>query len=271
DLGWAGLVASLVALAAWMVAAAGVLGLRRRDRGLGWDAERVGMATLAAVVVVFGVHSAVDWTWFIPANAVAALICAGWIAGRPPLRARLATEGPTGALVAAERVGVLAPRPTFTAQERLTAWTPSPYRSVLALGVLLVGMAVSWTIVQPLRAEHADDAASNRLDAGEYAAAAGIATVAAKRNPLSVEPWYGLATARASLGDRSGTVKALARAVQTQPANAEAWRRLGSYELETMNDPASALKAFQASYYLDPQAPGSESDVLEAARATVTP
>ena len=267
DLGWAGLLVSLAAMGGFLFAAARVLGLRRSDRGLAWDAERVGMATLAGVVLVFGVHSAVDWTWFIPANAVAALICAGWIAGRPPLRTRLAAEGPTGAVVAAERIGVLPPRPAFTPRERLLAWTPSPYRTVLALAVLLVGMAMTWTIVQPLRAEHAGDAVTNRLAAGEYEAAANIAAIAAERNPLSVEPWYGLATARASMGDRRGTLEALARAVQTQPANAEAWRRLGRYELSNVADTGEALKAFQASYFLDPQAPGSQSDVLEASRA----
>ena len=43
-------------------------------------------------VVVFGVHSAIDWTWFVPGNVVPALLLAGWVAGRGPLRARLAPE-----------------------------------------------------------------------------------------------------------------------------------------------------------------------------------
>ena len=45
-----------------------------------------GMATLLAICVVFGVHSFVDWTWFVPGNAVLALLCAGWLAGRGPDR-----------------------------------------------------------------------------------------------------------------------------------------------------------------------------------------
>ena len=45
------------------------------------------------------------------------------------------------------------------------------------------------------------------------------------------------------------------------------WRRLGRYELSNVADTGEALKAFQASYFLDPQAPGSQSDVLEASRA----
>ena len=63
--------------------------MRRRDRGLPWDAERVGLATLAAVALVFGLHSAIDWTWFVPGNVVPALLCAGWVASRATLRERL--------------------------------------------------------------------------------------------------------------------------------------------------------------------------------------
>ncbi len=267
DLGWAGLAASLAALLAWLITAARVLGLRRADRGLTWDAERVGMAALASVVVVFGVNSLIDWTWFIPATAVTALICAGWVCARPPLRARLHDEGPTGIVSAAERVGVLPATRRFTVSQRLAAWQPSAYRSVLALGVLAIGMATCWSIVQPLRAQNAGDAAVNRLDAGRYAAAADIAGIAQRRNPLSVEPWYLLAAARSAEGDRRGAVLALVEAVKTQPANAEAWRRLGTYELSVIDDPRGALAAFQAAYYLDPQSREAQSDVIAASRA----
>jgi cytochrome c-type biogenesis protein CcmH/NrfG len=225
------------------------------------------MAALATVVVVFGVHSALDWTWFIPANAVAALICAGWVCARPPLRVRLHDEGPTGIVAAAERVGVLPATRRFTVADRLAAWRPSTYRSVLAVGVLGIGMATCWSIVQPLRAEHAGDAAVNRLDAGAYPAAADIAQIAQRRNPLSVEPWYLLAAARSAEGDRKATVLALVEAVKTQPANAEAWRRLGDYELNALGDARGALAAFQAAYYLDPQSRGAQSDVIQASRA----
>ena len=267
DLGWAGLAASLAATVAWLLGAAGVVGLRRRDRRLPWDAERVGMATLVAVVVVFGVHSFIDWTWFIPANAIAALICAGWVVARPPLRRRLHDEGPTGIVPAAERAGVLPATPDFGLQERLAAWKPDPLRSLVAVAVLGIGMATSWSIVQPLRAENAYEAVGNRIEAGQYEAAAEIAEIAQRRNPLSVEPWFALASARTALGDTEGTEQALAQAVKTQPANAEAWHLLGRYRLRTLGDAQGALESFQAAFYLDPLAPGRDSDVLEAARA----
>ncbi len=56
----------------------------------GLPAERVGMLSMLCVVVVFGVHSLVDWTWYVPGDACVALLCAGWLAGRGPLSARTA-------------------------------------------------------------------------------------------------------------------------------------------------------------------------------------
>lgn len=272
DLGWAGLAASLAAMLAWLAAAGAVLGLRRRaDRALAWDAERVGMATLATVVLVFGIHSAIDWTWFIPANAVAALLCAGFLVARAPLRDRLRDEGPTGVVGAAERAGILPPSRRFDLRERLGAWRPSRGRSALAVGVLVVAMAVCWSIVQPLRAENAYDAATNRIAAGEFDAAVDVARIAQRRNPLSVDPWFILASARAAQGDERGAGLALVEAVRTQPANPDAWQRLGEYQLSVLNDPDGALKALQAAYYLDPKDGRLQSAVIEAARAAEEP
>ena len=53
----------------------------RRGRPSAW-----GWPRCLAICVVFGVHSFVDWTWFVPGNAVLALLCAGWLAGRGPDR-----------------------------------------------------------------------------------------------------------------------------------------------------------------------------------------
>jgi O-antigen ligase len=82
DLGIAGLVLSLLAAAFWCVSAVRATGPHRaRAPGAG-AAERIGLLTLVAVVVTFTVHSAIDWTWFVPGDAVIALLCAGWVAGR---------------------------------------------------------------------------------------------------------------------------------------------------------------------------------------------
>ena len=75
-LGLAGLALSLALLAVWLASAARTVGLRRADRGLPVDAERVGLLTLTAVVVIFGVHSLIDWTWLVPGTAIIGLACA---------------------------------------------------------------------------------------------------------------------------------------------------------------------------------------------------
>ena len=52
-----------------------------------YTAERVALLSMLVMVVVFGIHSLADWTWYVPGDAIVALLCAGWLAGRGPLEA----------------------------------------------------------------------------------------------------------------------------------------------------------------------------------------
>jgi hypothetical protein len=261
DLGWAGLAASLLAAFAWLAAAARATGVHRRARGLPYDAERIGMLTLATVVILFGIHSLVDWTWFVPANAAVAMLCAGWVVGRGPLRARLEhPEGPAP------------PPPTWphaSRWQRIANSVP-PLHGMAAALVLVIAVAAAWTAFQPVRAVHAGDEAFDRLDRGQPNAAASIATIATKRNPLSVDPLFELSAIEQARGRLPQARDALERAVRLQPASPEAWRRLGELRLDALNDPKGALSAFQAAYYLDPKNPASTSDILAASRASAT-
>jgi hypothetical protein len=47
----------------------------------------VGLVALALSALVFGLHSLVDWVWFVPGPAAMAMVAAGFVAGRGPLRA----------------------------------------------------------------------------------------------------------------------------------------------------------------------------------------
>jgi len=263
DLGWVGLIASLIAAGAWLLAAARAIGVWPSDRGLPYDAERIGMLTLAVVVLAFGVHSAIDWTWFVPANAGVALLCAGWIAGRGPLRARL--EHPEGASGPAAP-----PWPHASRLARLGARVP-PLRALAVVLVMVIALAAAWTAYQPVLAVRAGDTAFQRLDQGQPEAAAQEAQTATDRNPLSVDPLFELAAIEEARGRTQEAETTLERAVALQPASAEAWRRLGRLRLNALNDAKGALSAFQAAYYLDPRSEASTSDVVEASRAATTP
>ena len=234
---------SLLAVLAWLAAAVRVLGIRPRDRGLPWDAERIGLVSLALVAVVFGLHSTIDWTWYVPGNAVPALLCAGWVASRPPLRARLGTE-----------LAPVAVRPAWVAR---------------GISVALIGVAAlvaAWATLQPVRSSHAYDAALDRIDQGNLVAAASIAHIAHQRDPLSTQPLFLSGAIAEDQGDLTGARSAYEQAVDLEPATAETWRRLGHFRFD-QKDYKGALSAFQAAFYLDPKNPQSMSDVVVASRA----
>jgi hypothetical protein len=244
DLGWAGLGLSLLALFAFLAAAVRVLGLHPGAFRLPWDAERVGMATLAVTVLVFGVHSALDWSWFVPGSTVPALLCAGWLASRPPLRRRLAPAEPDA---------------------------PAPSRNpvlgaVVAVGLLVLASAAAWAAVQPVRSVNAEDAAFERMDEGALPQAASIARIAHDRDPLAVEPLFDIATIEQARGNRDAARRALEEAIRLEPATAEVWRRLGQLRLTAYQDPKGALRAFQAAFYLDPKSPRSVADIVTTSR-----
>jgi cytochrome c-type biogenesis protein CcmH/NrfG len=207
------------------------------------ERERIGLLTLVSVVVVFGVHSLVDWTWFIPANAALALLAAGWVAGRgggpPPVRVAPATG--------LRRI--------------------APARLAWAAGVVVLAAVLAWAIYQPLRAVEAGDRAIARADRGDYAGAARAARRGHELNPLAVEPLWELAVMEHARDNRRGAAAALEKAVRLQPARAEAWTRLGRYRLSAEGDAQGGLDAFRAAASLDPASPTTASDVVEAYRA----
>jgi hypothetical protein len=291
DLGWAGLGVSLLALFLWIWGAVRTIGMRPRDRGLPWDAERVGMAALVAVALVFGTHSAIDWTWFVPATALCGLIAAAWVVARPPLRARMEAHALAGALPPAARArrpdaaqlwappaeeappaaDVAGPGalPVADADWRRRAF-PWPAMAGAIL-VLALAFTAAWTAFQPVRSVHAGDAAIERLQQGGLEAAVDIARIAHDRNPLSPEPMWELAYVEEQRGRLANAEDALEEGVRIQPASAEAWRRLGRFQLSTLNQPGDALASFRAAYFLDPRNPASTSDFLEASRASGQP
>jgi len=265
DLGLAGLAVSLALLAAWLASAARATGLRRRDRGRPFPPERIGLLTLVAVVIVFGVHSFVDWTWVVPANAAVGLLAAGWVAGRGPLgigRADAATGAADADPVVSAGGGL---------GERLRAGARERTRAICAGASLLLVLAAAWAIWQPMRADTLTQDALHSLDRGNADAARTQAQRARDANPLSLDALFTLATIQTASGRNTAARRALGDAVRLAPDNPDGWVRLAEFELNTLQRPASALTAIRPALYLDPRSSEAVAVFLAAQRQTTAP
>jgi O-antigen ligase len=245
DLGAAGMLASVALLAFWLVAATAAIG---RRRGMGYPPERIGLITLLTVVVIFGAHSFVDWTWFVPGNAVIALVCAGWLAGRGPLYPEPVASG--GALLQRMRLGLR-----------------SPLRAGLAAAAVLVALIAAWATWQPLRSQNAIDDALAALERKDIPTARADAQAARDRNPLAVEPLFVRSVVEQQAGDAKAARAALESAVKLQPTNPEPWLRLAGYALNVEHDPSQAEAALGPALYLDPRSSTGVALYLQAQRA----
>jgi hypothetical protein len=265
DLGLVGLAVSLALFAAWLAAAIRTarpfqwsVGWRRADwrraPPLPYTPERIGLLTLAAIVVVFGIHSLIDWTWFIPGNACVALLCAGWLAGRGPL-------ADTRSAAARDDAGWRA---------RLARWRASPWHVASAAAVVAFALIVGWSQLQPLRSVHAGNAALAALARHDIPGARSNAQAASSRNPLSVEPLFDLAVIDTTAGNLTAARADLQRAVRLQPSNATTWLRLAEFEINQLNDRPAALRDLGAALYLDPQSMQEATDYLGALRGPAT-
>jgi O-Antigen ligase len=244
DLGLIGLALSLALLGAWGWAAlqAAPLGGDRARRA----PPRLHAATLTllATALVFGVHSLVDWTWFVPATAGVGMLAAGWVAGRGRLDAPL------------------------TPPSRLRVLGPATVGAAL---VLLLVVLSAWAVVQPVRARHRADRSLQATDAGKVGEARRTAREAAQIDPLSPRPYFALAAADVEAGDEAGGRAALTKAVGLAPASADGWRRLGEFELDVANRPRAALAALGAALRLDQESEVVERAFVRARRQAMNP
>jgi O-Antigen ligase len=241
DLGLLGLGVSLALLAAWLAASGRTVGLWGAGRGAAWTAERVGMATLLTICVVFGVHSFVDWTWFVPGNAILALLCAGWLAGR----------GPTDEPILRRTAPRMAVR--------------QPWRIGLAVAGAAVALVAAWTSWQPQRAVAKGSDALSAAEAGNYAQARAEIADARSINPLSVDLLFQQAAIENAGDNPEGAQAALQEAVRKQPANPAPWEALAEFELSQGRKP-QALSAVGSALYLDPRSQTAIATYLEASR-----
>lgn len=286
DLGLVGLLVVLALLGAWLCAAGRATHpCNRRWSRWRWrriagaesryTPERVGLLTMVCLVATFGVHSFVDWTWYVPGVACAALLCAGWVAGRGPLR--------TGAHSPERRAsGAADPRSVAPEELRLPSTTekegPSspawsrlrhpldeigPLRGGAAAAVVILALLAAWVEWQPQRSVDASNEAL-ALVARDPTAALAAAHTAVSRDPLSAEALLTLAAVQEGAGQPAAAAATYEHAVHLQPANFHTWQALGEYDLRT-SQPHAALDALRAAVYLNPEAVAPRAEIAENA------
>lgn len=232
-----------------------------------WTPERMVLVTMLTLVVVFGVHSLVDWTWFVPGNACAALLCAGWLAGRgrPAAAAAANVLDPANAGALAATGATRRHRPARGLRGAESPRLSAP-RAIAAVVVLVIALLAAWAQWQPLRSAQAAGAALTALDSHDLVRARALAQTAIERQPLSVPPLLDLA-AIDTASNRFAQARAdLVRAVHLQPRNPEPWQYLAAFDLEQANRPRRALADLRAAVYLDPESPQNRDQYLNILR-----
>ncbi len=242
DLGLAGLALTVALLVAWLIAAGRAThpfdrrwsGWRWRTVSLPYDAERIALLTMLSIVVTFGLHSLVDWTWYVPGTALVALICAGWLAGRGPI----------------ERAAGAQARHWRHLPARITSRRPSLPRAAAATIAIAAALLAAWSEWQPQRSAESSQQAL-ALAASDPNAALAAAKAGVSEDPLSFYALSTLADVQQARGEAGSARATRERAVREQPANPQAWRDLGEHDLEA-GDSNAALAELRAAYYLDP-------------------
>jgi hypothetical protein len=285
DLGIVGLALTLALLLAWMAAAGrathpfnrrwtswstlrswldrsggGPAGWRRltvEGHPARYTPERVGMLSMLCIVVVFGIHSLADWTWYVPGNACVALLCAGWLAGRGPLAA---VHGDTAVAGGAATIGGR-PRTrnalaAHELRERLRPRALGPLRIGVAVAIAVAAVLAVWSQWQPQRSADSSQQALAQVEHDPRAALSSAQT-AVSRDPLSAQALFTLATVRQAAGSPALARATLQRAVRLQPSNPQTWLTLGQYDLSRA--PRAALHELEAAIYLNPESIAPEA------------
>lgn len=282
DLGLVGLGLTLALLAVWLAAAGrSAQPFQRRWSSWRWvkaphsyTPERIGLLSMLCLVVVFGVHSFADWTWYVPGDACVALLCAGWLAGRGPLAAvapqstpagldPAPSAHPQGTSAALDQTSAAAPHGSTVgntppgARRALPPLELGGLRAGIAAGVLVLALLAAWAQWQPQRSVDASDQALSALAARNPTKARADAQRAVDRDPLSAQALLTLSAIQQASGNASVARATLQRAVKLQPSNPQTWLALGEYDL--VRNPRSALNEVRAAIYLDPESISPEA------------
>jgi hypothetical protein len=268
-------------------------------RPVRYTAERVAMLSMLCLVVVFGIHSLADWTWYVPGNACVALLCAGWLAGRGPLSAAEPTAtsaadpavagatpeaspaaGAAGGLLEASPAGggagagaTLAASPAGAVDreggDRLPpAARLSDLRARLtsgALGPLRMAVAAA-IVIGALLAAWVQGQPQRSADAAQQALAQlgrnPHGALASAQTAVSRDPLSAQALFTLSAVQQSAGAPALARATLQRAARLQPSNPqtwLTLGEYDLTRNPRAAVQELEAAIYLDPESVAPEA------------
>ena len=270
DLGLVGLAVTLALALAWLVSAARTLGIRVRGRLREFGSERVALAALTLAVVVFGLQSTIDWTWFVPGPTVMALAAAGFVCGRgaPAIAAAQAPpaepEPPQPSLTLVRAAPSEGATEVLPPPRRRLALDERSGRLAMAGAIVIATGLFCWAIWQPARSDAHAARALELIEQDRLVQAAGQARAAAEINPLSPRPLLVRAAVQGAGGDLPGARATLEAAVREHPSDPQVWLRLASFQLRTLDDPGAALQTLRGALYLDPQSRAIGPLFLEA-------
>jgi hypothetical protein len=247
DLGLAGLIPLLLLMVIWIIAALRVFGVAKRAPWK-WqpqpDETTLAAIALTCAAIVFGVHSSLDWIWFVPGLAFFGLFAGGW------------TLGAQAAETTVEA--------TTTESKRL--------RGVRATAIAAVGAAIAWGVIVPVRAAEQVADGYSTLDS-DPASAIIAAQDAISINPNSAEAFMLLSSAEQSKGDDRAAEQALLVLASRQPKNPEVWRRLAGFRWSTLEDAEGTLAAVDKLLRISPldvSAKALESAALQQLQTEVS-
>lgn len=231
DLGVLGLLVLLGLTLAWLIAAFRLAGASRRAPWRWLDeADEVRLASVALMVsaIVFGVHSGLDWVWFLPGVAYFALVGAGWTFGTPAAHAA-AIAG--GAVEQPTRGGKL--------------------QVVRASAIAVVGVLIAYGVYQPVRASQKVDAGLDIAQSNPQKAAK-LGRQAIELDSTAADAYMLLATAQSNAGQPKAAERTLVLLATRQPGNPASWMRLAQFRLTTLNDPDGAIDALRPIFFISP-------------------
>jgi hypothetical protein len=244
------------------------------------------MLAMLCIVIVFGVHSFADWTWYVPGDAFVALLCAGWLAGRGPLpggRLDVPAGSPAAALplpaapasgqspagtprtaVALSGARTALPTDGTSRIRRPSTRTLGPLRVGVAIAVVAGALLAAWTEWQPQRSVEASEQAVALIEQNPQAALR-AAQAGVERDPLSAVALFRLSAVEHAIGEKALARGTLQKAVRTQPSNPETWLTLGEYDLK--NNPRAAVGELRAAVYLNPESIAAQNAYVQALQA----